>query len=78
MAVAALKKEQVSRIILTDQPSRRGRLLLFAGDLQKRSRLICGRVLRALRDMLEPDEIERHMARQTIEVAPLATCGAAL
>ena len=73
MAVAALKKEQVSRIILTRPAVEAGEALGFLpGDLQEKITPYLRPLYDALRDMLEPDEIERHMARQTIEVAPLA------
>ena len=42
------------------------------GDLQEKITPYLRPLYDALRDMLEPDEIERNMARQTIEVAPLA------
>jgi len=73
MAVAALKKEQVSRIILTRPAVEAGEALGFLpGDLQEKITPYLRPLYDALRDMLEPDEIERNMARQTIEVAPLA------
>ena len=74
MAVAALKKEQVARIILTRPAVEAGEALGFLpGDLEQTASF---RILRplydALREMLEPEEMERAIARQTIEVAPLA------
>ncbi|CAN5451923.1 PhoH family protein [soil metagenome] len=73
MAVAALKKEQVSRIILTRPAVEAGEALGFLpGDLQEKITPYLRPLNDALRDMLEPEEIERAMARQTIEVAPLA------
>ena len=73
MAVAALKKEQVSRIILTRPAVEAGEALGFLpGDLQEKITPYLRPLYDALRDMLEPEEIERLMARQTIEVAPLA------
>lgn len=73
MAVAALKKEQVSRIILTRPAVEAGEALGFLpGDLQEKITPYLRPLYDALRDMLEPEEIERAMARQTIEVAPLA------
>ena len=73
MAVAALKKEQVSRIILTRPAVEAGEALGFLpGDLQEKITPYLRPLYDALRDMLEPEEIERNMARQTIEVAPLA------
>ena len=60
MAVAALKKEQVARIILTRPAVEAGEALGFLpGDLQEKSRPYLRPLYDALRDMLEPDEIER-------------------
>src|SRR5262249_25113322 len=73
MAVAALKKEQVSRIILTRPAVEVGEALGFLpGDLQEKITPYLRPLCDALRDMLDPDEIERSIARMTIEVAPLA------
>ncbi len=73
MAVAALKKEQVSRIVLTRPAVEAGEALGFLpGDLQEKITPYLRPLYDALRDMLDPEEIERLMARQTIEVAPLA------
>ena len=73
MAVAALKKEQVSRIVLTRPAVEAGEALGFLpGDLQEKITPYLRPLYDSLRDMLEPEEIERLMARQTIEVAPLA------
>src|ERR1700720_399931 len=73
MAVAALKKEQVARIILTRPAVEAGEALGFLpGDLQEKITPYLRPLYDALRDMLEPDEIERAVARLTIEVAALA------
>jgi len=73
MAVAALKKEQVSRIILTRPAVEAGEALGFLpGDLQEKITPYLRPLYDSLHDMLEPEEIERCVARQTIEVAPLA------
>jgi phosphate starvation-inducible PhoH-like protein len=73
MAVAALKKEQVNRIVLTRPAVEAGEALGFLpGDLQEKITPYLRPLYDALRDMLEPEEIERAMSRQTIEVAPLA------
>ncbi|MDQ6654370.1 MAG: PhoH family protein, partial [Verrucomicrobiota bacterium] len=73
MAVAALKKEQVSRIVLTRPAVEAGEALGFLpGDLQQKITPYLRPLYDSLRDMLDPEEIERLMARQTIEVAPLA------
>src|SRR4030081_2058290 len=73
MAVAALKKEQVNRIILTRPAVEAGEALGFLpGDLQEKITPYLRPLYDSLRDMLEGEEIERAVARQTIEVAPLA------
>jgi phosphate starvation-inducible PhoH-like protein len=73
MAVAALKKEQVARIILTRPAVEAGEALGFLpGDLEQKITPYLRPLYDALRDMLDPEEMERAMARQTIEVAPLA------
>src|SRR2546425_9572256 len=73
MAVAALKKEQVSRIILTRPAVEAGEALgSLPGELEQKIMPYLRPLYDALRDMLEPEEIERSIARQTIEVAPLA------
>ena len=73
MAVAALKKEQVNRIILTRPAVEAGEALGFLpGDLQEKITPYLRPLYDSLRDMLDAEEIERSVARQTIEVAPLA------
>src|SRR5881394_3348153 len=73
MAVAALKKEQVTRITLTRPAVEAGEALGFLpGELEQKIMPYLRPLYDALRDMLEPEEIERSIARQTIEVAPLA------
>src|ERR1700674_4949240 len=73
MAVAALKREQVSRIILTRPAVEAGEALGFLpGDIQEKITPYLRPLYDALRDMLETEELERALARQTIEVAPLA------
>src|ERR1700750_2839777 len=73
MAVAALKKEQVSRIILARPAVEAGEALGFLpGDLQEKITPYLRPLYDALHDMMEAEEIERSVARQTIEVAPLA------
>src|SRR4029450_4732826 len=71
--VAALKKEQVARIILTRPAVEAGEALGFLrGDLEQKILPYLRPLYDALREMLEPEEVERWIARQTIEVAPLA------
>ena len=73
MAVSALKKEQVDRIILTRPAVEAGEALGFLpGDLQEKITPYLRPLYDALHDMLEPEELERYVARQTIEIAPLA------
>jgi len=73
LAVAALKKEQVARIILTRPAVEAGEALGFLpGELEEKIMPYLRPLNDALRDMLEPEEIERLVARQTIEIAPLA------
>ena len=73
MAVSALKKDQVSRIVLTRPAVEAGEALGFLpGELEQKIAPYLRPLYDALRDMLEPEEIERSIARQTIEVAPLA------
>jgi phosphate starvation-inducible PhoH-like protein len=73
MAVAALKKDQVSRIVLTRPAVEAGEALGFLpGELEQKIAPYLRPLYDALRDMLEPEEIEKALARQTIEVAPLA------
>ncbi len=68
MAVAALKKEQVSRIILTRPAVEAGEALGFlpGQPLEQKIAPYLRPLYDALRDMLEPEEIERALARQTI------------
>src|SRR5947209_17034775 len=73
MAVAALKKDQVSRIVLTRPAVEAGEALGFLpGELEQKIAPYLRPLYDALRDMMEPEEIERSIARQTIELAPLA------
>src|SRR5216117_1413298 len=73
MAVSALKKEQVARIILTRPAVEAGEALGFLpGDLEQKITPYLRPLYDALREMLEAEEMERAIARQTIEVAPLA------
>jgi phosphate starvation-inducible PhoH-like protein len=73
MAVSALKKDQVSRIVLTRPAVEAGEALGFLpGELEQKIAPYLRPLYDALRDMMEPEEIERSIARQTIEVAPLA------
>jgi phosphate starvation-inducible PhoH-like protein len=73
MAVSALKKEQVDRIILTRPAVEAGEALGFLpGDLQQKITPYLRPLYDALHEMLESDELERYISRETIEIAPLA------
>src|SRR5206468_4539199 len=73
MAVAALKKEQVSRIILARPAVEAGEALgILPGDLQEKITPYLRPLYDALHDMMEAEELERALSREVIEVAPLA------
>jgi len=73
MAVAALREGQVSRIILTRPAVEAGEALGFLpGDLYEKLAPYLRPLHDALHDMLPLDEIQRHMERGTVEIAPLA------
>jgi phosphate starvation-inducible PhoH-like protein len=73
MAVAALKKEQVGRIVLTRPAVEAGEALGFLpGALEEKILPYLRPLYDALYDMLETDEIQKFMDRGIIEIAPLA------
>lgn len=73
MAVAALKEEKVSRIILTRPAVEAGEALGFLpGDLLEKITPYLRPLYDALHDMMPIDEIQKHMERGVIEIAPLA------
>jgi phosphate starvation-inducible protein PhoH and related proteins len=73
MAVAALKEEQVSRIILTRPAVEAGEALGFLpGDLYEKIDPYLRPLHDALHDMLPGEEIMKLTERATIEIAPLA------
>jgi phosphate starvation-inducible PhoH-like protein len=73
MAVSALREEKVGRIILTRPAVEAGEALGFLpGDLHEKLAPYLRPLHDALMDMLPSDEIQRHMERGTIEIAPLA------
>lgn len=73
MAVNSLREEQVNRIILTRPAVEAGEALGFLpGDLYEKIAPYLRPLHDALHDMLPADEIQRHMERGVIEVAPLA------
>lgn len=73
MAVNALREEQVNRIILTRPAVEAGEALGFLpGDLYEKIAPYLRPLHDALHDMLPADEIQKHMERGVVEVAPLA------
>jgi phosphate starvation-inducible PhoH-like protein len=73
MAVAALREEKVSRIILTRPAVEAGEALGFLpGDLYEKIDPYLRPLHDALHDMLPAEEIQRHRERGIIEIAPLA------
>ena len=72
-AVSALKKEQITRIILTRPAVEAGEALGFLpGDLKEKIMPYLRPLYDALHDMLEGEEMQRYMERGVIEIAPLA------
>lgn len=73
MAVTALKQEKISRIILTRPAVEAGEALGFLpGDLKEKIMPYLRPLYDALQDMLEPEEMQRYIERNVIEIAPLA------
>ncbi|MBM3883862.1 MAG: PhoH family protein [Verrucomicrobia bacterium] len=73
IAAAALRDAKVNRIVLTRPAVEAGEALGFLpGDLQEKLAPYLRPLYDALHDMLPADEIQRHMERGTIEIAPLA------
>ncbi len=73
MAVSALKQEKVSRIILTRPAVEAGETLGFLpGDLKEKIMPYLRPLYDALQDMLDPEEMQRYIERNIIEIAPLA------
>ena len=73
MAVSALLKREVARIILTRPAVEAGeRLGFLPGDLVEKVHPYLRPLYDALYDMLEPDRVNQYLERGTIEVAPLA------
>jgi len=72
-AVQALKKEQVTRIILTRPAVEAGEALGFLpGDLKEKIMPYLRPLYDALYDMIDSEELQRLMERGVIEIAPLA------
>jgi phosphate starvation-inducible PhoH-like protein len=73
MAAAALSRGDVSRIILTRPAVEAGeRLGFLPGDIQAKVDPYLRPLFDALYDMLDPEKVNQHFDRGTIEVAPLA------
>lgn len=73
VAVAALVKGDVARIVLTRPAVEAGeRLGFLPGDLAEKVNPYLRPLYDALNDMVDPDRARRYMERGTIEVAPLA------
>jgi phosphate starvation-inducible PhoH-like protein len=73
MAIAALKEEKVSRIVLTRPAVEAGEALGFLpGDLYEKITPYLRPLHDALQDMLPAEEIQKDMERNVIEIAPLA------
>lgn len=72
-AVAALRSESVSRIVLTRPAVEAGEALGFLpGELEEKILPYLRPLYDALHDMMEPEEIQRAVDRNVIEIAPLA------
>ena len=73
MAVAALTRGEVKRIILTRPAVEAGeRLGFLPGDLMAKVDPYLRPLFDALHDMLDAEQVQRHLERGVIEVAPLA------
>ena len=73
MAVAALARREVNRIVLTRPAVEAGeRLGFLPGDIAAKVDPYLRPLFDALYDMLEPERVNQHLDRGVIEVAPLA------
>jgi phosphate starvation-inducible PhoH-like protein len=73
MAVAALSRREVNRIVLTRPAVEAGeRLGFLPGDVMAKVDPYLRPLFDALYDMLEPERVNQHLERGVIEVAPLA------
>jgi phosphate starvation-inducible PhoH-like protein len=73
MAVAALREEKVSRIILTRPAVEAGEALGFLpGDLYEKIDPYLRPLLDALHDMMPAEDIQKNREKGIIEIAPLA------
>ncbi len=72
-ALAALRKEEVARIILTRPAVEAGEALGFLpGDLQEKIFPYLRPLYDALHTLLDPEELQKYMDRRMVEIAPLA------
>jgi phosphate starvation-inducible protein PhoH and related proteins len=73
MAVAALSRREVNRIVLTRPAVEAGeRLGFLPGDLMAKVDPYLRPLFDALYDMLEPERVNQYLERGAIEIAPLA------
>ncbi|TMM11726.1 MAG: PhoH family protein [Actinobacteria bacterium] len=73
MAVAALSRREVSRIVLTRPAVEAGeRLGFLPGDMMAKVDPYLRPLFDALYDMLDPERVNQYLERGTIEIAPLA------
>ncbi|MFL5884982.1 MAG: PhoH family protein [Thermoleophilaceae bacterium] len=73
MAVAALSRREVNRIVLTRPAVEAGeRLGFLPGDLMAKVDPYLRPLFDALYNMLEPEKVNQYLERGTIEIAPLA------
>jgi phosphate starvation-inducible protein PhoH and related proteins len=73
MAVAALSRREVNRIILTRPAVEAGeRLGFLPGDMMAKVDPYLRPLFDALHDMLDPERVSAHLERGVIEIAPLA------
>jgi phosphate starvation-inducible protein PhoH and related proteins len=73
MAVSALARREVNRIVLTRPAVEAGeRLGFLPGDIAAKVDPYLRPLFDALYDMLEPERVNHHLERGVIEVAPLA------
>lgn len=73
MALSALKKEEVNRIVLTRPAVEAGESLGYLpGDLEEKILPYLRPLYDALQDLIETEELERYLQKGVIEIAPLA------
>ena len=73
MAVAALSRREVSRIVLTRPAVEAGeRLGFLPGDMMAKVDPYLRPLFDALYDMMDPERVNQHLDRGVIEIAPLA------